>query len=215
MSERRVARRIGVTMRVLNVGEYPELRDTLAQDWGVFLSRVMPESRWLAIANLRRHVVDYVSAWRLDGIVFTGGSNPCPVRDETETALFEWALAENFPVLGVCRGLQRIQAFFGGGLVRCPENSHAGCRHPIQFTEESARVGISPGRGDVNSFHHFGITVEQLAAPMIAFATTADGWVEGASTKSGRVAGIMWHPERERALQSHDIQLVRNVFGAR
>ncbi len=53
-------------------------------------------------------------------------------------------------------------------------------------------------RLNVNSYHHQG--VKTLAARFHAVAWTDDGLVEAFEDDSGKVAGVQFHPEKERAL---------------
>jgi putative glutamine amidotransferase len=69
---------------------------------------------------------------RLDGILFSGGvdiqpayygEEPHPLLGEVdhqldalELALARWALQENIPILGVCRGMQLLNVVLGGSL---------------------------------------------------------------------------------------------------
>ena len=53
------------------------------------------------------------------GVLFTGGNDlvslggDAPERDATETRLLAFADAANLPAIGVCRGMQLVQAHFG------------------------------------------------------------------------------------------------------
>jgi len=69
---------------------------------------------------------------RLDGILFSGGTDIQPVHygedphpllgkvdqqlDELELTMARWALTENIPTLGVCRGMQLVNVALGGTL---------------------------------------------------------------------------------------------------
>ena len=44
------------------------------------------------------------------------GDDAFDERDATERAMVGWALARGVPVLGVCRGMQFLQAYLGGRL---------------------------------------------------------------------------------------------------
>ena len=69
----------------------------------------------------------------LDGIVLPGGVdlNPALYHEENtdsvgindaldrlEFAVIEWAVAEKIPVLGICRGFQILNVYFGGSLIQ-------------------------------------------------------------------------------------------------
>ncbi len=69
----------------------------------------------------------------MDGLMLTGGADLDPAlygaphdgvgrvdlaRDELERTAWDEALRRRVPVLGICRGLQAINVFMGGSLVR-------------------------------------------------------------------------------------------------
>jgi N5-(cytidine 5'-diphosphoramidyl)-L-glutamine hydrolase len=204
--------RLGLTMRVVRETRYAEQRDALAQDWSAFMQAALPECTWLAIPNIGPASVDYFDAWGLHGLILTGGEDgSAGERAETETALLRMALQRKLPVFGVCRGLQRLQTHFGGELALCSRNGHVGRRHPVWFNPIGSGLGIGAAQREVNSFHRWGIAAEHLAAPLSAFALT-DGWVEGAWSEDLRLAGVMWHPERERPVHAGDVLLMRHFF---
>ena len=127
------------------------------------------------------------------------------VRDATERALFDHAVAGGRPILGVCRGLQLIQDHFGGVLEPCPGNTHVAVRHAVAWLSDGAER-------QVNSYHRRGIRVGELAPGLRPLAVTADGWVEAAAAEVFAVLGVMWHPERETPPAESDIALLRNHF---
>lgn len=205
-------RRLGVTMRISEDQGHGELRDALAQDWAAFIGVALPEWQWLPIPNLGEAAAEYAQAWELDGLIFSGGDDigRHPARDSTEAALFGWARKHDLPLLGVCRGLQSIQVSLGGVLAPCDQ--HVGRRHAVRFLPLT-ELGVAPCVEEVNSFHRFGIPCGALADGLRAFAVTDDGWVEAAMSAHGRVAGIMWHPEREQPARPRDVGIVRRLFG--
>ena len=134
-----------------------------------------------------------------------------PARDWAEITLIRWALADNKPVLGVCRGIQVINVACGGSLYQhVPEQLPAGIKHDCfpgasdytrDFLAHGVRVESSSrlGRllGDevaVNSMHHQG--VKRLAPDLRASAFAPDGLVEAVEGVNGHyVVGVQWHPE--------------------
>jgi N5-(cytidine 5'-diphosphoramidyl)-L-glutamine hydrolase len=202
-------------MRVTAAEGYSEQRDCLAQDWPRFLALTLPELQWLPIPNLGKPTAAFASAWGLDGFILTGGNDvgSCPLRDLTERALLELALKERSPVLGVCRGLQFIQAFFGGSLQPCPSDVHVATRHPI-YLSSAPYPGMSLTR-QVNSFHGKAVPAAELAAPLTVFAQSHDGWAEGVMHRDAPCLGIQWHPEREVHPDLEDQLMVRALFQTR
>jgi N5-(cytidine 5'-diphosphoramidyl)-L-glutamine hydrolase len=209
--------RIGLTMRIVRAEGYPETRDALAQDWAAFLAAALPAVAWLPIPNLGARVVDFARAWELDGFILTGGDDlgKTPSRDDTETALLRYALESGLPVFGVCRGLQFIQRFFGGPVQACAREQHVAVSHPVSFHAVDG-LPASPGRiRTVNSFHSCAVTTADLARPLRAFATTADGLAEGIVHPDAPVLAVQWHPERTAPPDPLDVALLEHVFGPR
>jgi putative glutamine amidotransferase len=157
-------------------------------------------------------------AHHLDGLVLTGGadveperyghdntdSTTEPRRDEVEFTLFEAALADGLPVLGICRGLQLINVHQGGTLRQhVPEHS----RYDIKPHEEAHTLTITPGTtlhalygatATVNSLHHQ--TVGEVGAGLTVVAVDESGTVEGLEMTDAPVIAVQWHPE----MMTHD-----------
>jgi putative glutamine amidotransferase len=167
----------------------------------------------------------------LDGLVLTGGEDVAPERygeevlrpnvevvperDALEFTLLEWALAEDLPVLAICRGVQVLNVGLGGTLYQdlaADRSAHfvhdqALGESPRPRTEPHHAVALRPGSGladllaeeqvEVNSMHHQGI--KSVAPPLAAVAHAPDGLVEGVEpTDPARwsfLVGVQWHPE--------------------
>ena len=163
---------------------------------------------------------------RLDGLVlgghqsnveaarYGGADAPGPYdsgRDALAFRLIPEALRRGVPVLGICRGLQEINAAFGGTLrdLRCTPLGE-GHREDLSLSRDAQylprhEVAIVPGgllhgilgaeRVLVNSLHHQAI--DRLGAGLRREATAADGVVEAVSRAvgAGFCLGVQWHPE--------------------
>lgn len=159
----------------------------------------------------------------MDGFLFTGGQDvspelygeakgahcgPClPQRDEMEKKLLELALGADKPLLGICRGIQLLNAAMGGTLYQhLPTEHPSDVRHfqspPYDVPVHKVRVGIgSPlhwGLGveelNVTSYHHQGI--RDLAPSLTPMAWAEDGLVEAVCLPTVRFAwAVQWHPE--------------------
>jgi putative glutamine amidotransferase len=157
---------------------------------------------------------------RIDGIIFSGGSDvdpdlygeaPHPTtsvrpeRDKAEMLLLRAALERDLPVLGVCRGMQLMAVAYGGRLHQhLPDVlGHTGHRpvsgpkfgeHPVRMVAGTLAQKILGDEVVVNSFHHQGI-----ADPG---GLTVSGWdpndelVEALEDPSRTFTiGVQWHPE--------------------
>ena len=157
---------------------------------------------------------------RLDGIVFSGGSDiepelygaethpttlgTRPGRDRAELALLSAALARDMPVLAVCRGSQVLNVALGGDLEQhVPERvGHEGHKqvtgtfseHEVEPVPGTCLAPIVGGRRTVKSHHHQGYG--RLGDGLRVAAHADDGTVEAIEDPSRRfTVGVLWHPE--------------------
>jgi putative glutamine amidotransferase len=159
----------------------------------------------------------------VDGVVFSGGPDVDPVhfgeepvqglrriepgRDLFELALARLAMAEEIPVLGVCRGIQLLNIAAGGDIYQDIPSQVSGAlgheqnaprwypTHAVEVIEGTTLSRITrTTRLRVNSFHHQ--AVRRVAPGFTASAIATDGIVE-AIERDGTdfVLGIQWHPE--------------------
>ncbi len=120
-----------------------------------------------------------------------------PERDQMEMALLERYTSAGKPVLGICRGLQSINVYFGGTLVQdIPGHSAVDGvdrLHPV-VTADSPLLGVCGAEAVVNSAHHQ--AVDRLGSGLEAVQWTADNVVEALCHRTLTVWGVQWHPER-------------------
>ena len=160
----------------------------------------------------------------LDGILLSGGGdiNPLflgeepsqglhsvnPYRDRQELMLVRLAANRQIPILGICRGIQIMNAALGGSLCQdiyteadgtplkhSQEMDRAFASHTINIAKDSLLYRIMrTEKLPVNSFHH-----QAVKAPAPGFrisATAPDGIIEAIeSTEHKSMLGVQWHPE--------------------
>ena len=163
-----------------------------------------------------------------DGLLFTGGTDIDPAvygelqagtemdgvsenRDTTEVQLARWAMQDDLPVLGICRGQQLINVAAGGTLYQdipadLPQSSvdHRGSTYTDDRGLYTHKVALEPSCGlagifgateiMVNSLHHQG--VKQIGQGLKVVGTAPDGMVEALEAPGQRwLYTVQWHPE--------------------
>ena len=172
-----------------------------------------------------------------DGFLFTGGQDvspalygqsprfanveTCPARDAMERQVLRHLLAADKPALGICRGLQFLNAALGGTLWQdLPQErpSKVTHRQRAPYDLPAHEVFLTAGgplralmgcdRLAVNSCHHQG--VRTLAPALQAMALAPDGLVEAAFAPARRFLwAVQWHPEFAFRRDTHSRKLLR------
>ena len=162
-------------------------------------------------------------AERFDGFLFTGGDDidparygeekldvcgePCVYRDSLEFALFSEVIKTDKPILGICRGMQFLNAALGGTLYQdlpTQWNGDVLHRQPAPFEALTHEVKVDKNSllyeitgADsfmVNTLHHQ--AVAEIAPSLKVCAATADGLAEAVyAPEKAFLMGVQWHPE--------------------
>lgn len=203
--------RIGISLRVVNAQNYDEKRDALSQDWPIFLEKINLNP--IFIPNSLSDIKSYLIDMHIDGLILSGGDNlgDYPERDKTEKELLDYAVQNKIPVLGVCRGMQIINDYFGGSIEQSQNSQHIRKNHPVEITNVNFLSFFNSDSILVNSFHYNLIRRNTLGKNLKPFAIMkSDDTIEGFSHVNLPIFGVMWHPERDQNKTSES--LFRQVF---
>lgn len=197
-------RRIGISQRIEPKPERSETWDVLDQRLAGLIAHLgfLP----VPLCTLGPPPQEVVQSLDLSGILLSGGQDvgAFPARDALEMELIRISEASGLPLLGICRGLQVINLYYGGRLD--PVDGHVCSRHSL---------GGELGRaGQVNSFHRLGVLPDGLAVPLVGCAIAADGSIEALRHPEWPCLGIMWHPERDSPWAEEDLDLIGRHFAA-
>lgn len=177
-----------------------------------------------------------------DGFLLTGGHDVSPEiygakrlpacgacspeRDRMELELLDRAMAADKPVLGICRGIQLINAALGGtlwqdlptqhpsGVTHCQRPPYHRPVHPVSIHPGTPLARLLGGEAlMVNSYHHQ--AVRDLAAPLRAMATSEDGLVEALWHPGKKFLwAVQWHPEFAWQSDPAAVSIFRAFVGA-
>lgn len=156
-----------------------------------------------------------------DGLILSGGGDPdpnlygedclqelgdiTPERDAFELAILEEFLKTKKPILGICRGLQLMNVFYGGTLYQDIKYIDTNIQHKqkwladlpthdINILENNILFEIFGKKTRTNSFHHQ--MIKDLGKELTSIATANDGVVEAIQNKNYPFFyGVQWHPE--------------------
>jgi len=165
----------------------------------------------------------------VDGVIIGGGDDISPdlyggelvtssvldpARDKLERCLIEAALAQDKPVMGICRGSQMLNVVLGGSLHQDAYGVYQDSRHYRTILprkdvriEDGTRLadlaGLAPMK--VNALHSQ--AVDRLGEGLRVAAHDTGGMVQAIERVAEPFAlGVQWHPEhlfyarRQRAL---------------
>lgn len=191
------------------------------------------------VIRLSQHENNLADIQKCDGVVLSGGEDVHPklynkpeyladchvnhARDTFEWKVLEHVQKENLPLLGICRGLQIANVFFGGTLIpdilksgkpshkKFPENDRY---HPVKVNADTLLFKATAASGEINSSHHQSACM--LGEGLVANSFSPDGIIEGIERKN--LIGepflllVQWHPERMMDQENVFSKNIKKIF---
>lgn len=220
-----------VVIGIADCGKFFNYEKWILQDPGVEVIRL----------GHRQNNFDEIK--KCDGILLTGGEDIHPrfyhrpeylkycdqedmdeKRDELELRMMDYTQENKIPLLGICRGFQIANVFFGGTLIpdipAFGKPDHSKVKgvdryHDVSVLDHSLLRKISgAGQGEVNSAHHQG--ADRVGTGLKVSAVSGDGIVEGLERKDPEgkpfLLLVQWHPERMNDQKSAFTKNIRMAF---
>ena len=150
-----------------------------------------------------------------DGLLLSGGVDIHPrhygqeidgsvgideARDAAEIELLRHFVEAKKPVMGICRGHQLINVFFGGSLIQHIDTAddHRGegdAVHSVDSADSAILTSLFGSHFPVNSSHHQ--AVSRLGEGLHTVQVSSlDGICEGIEHDTLPIFAVQWHPER-------------------
>ncbi len=175
---------------------------------------------------------------RCDAILFSGGldinplyygevpteycSQIVPERDEFEFKLLDRAVKKDKPILGICRGFQLINIYYGGSMyqdikeVEEKRDNHFTANlprwhysHKVKIKEGSQiAAAYNTEVIKTNSFHHQ--LIRKVGNKLQPTAYAVDSTIEGLENINKKfLVGIQWHPEMMFAKEKKHLKIFK------
>lgn len=174
---------------------------------------------------------DYVAI--ADGLLLSGGKDVAThlygqeqkfdnifvddARDSMEWKLLDAFIPTKKPIFGICRGVQVMNAYFGGTLIQdIPAQlggEHSkGVNHEIEIKKDSILGQLFGESMLINSYHHQGL--DEIAESFVATAWSDAGGhklVEAIEHESLPYWSVQWHPERMSGPVTNPVECVDSL----
>lgn len=158
--------------------------------------------------------VDRIESDDFDGLLIPGGWDINPERyneevqydnvvysdevDEKQLAILDSFVKAGKPILGICRGMQLINVYFGGTLYQNIENHRIDVNHEsyhaVETYEGSFMYDCYGKQARVNSSHHQ--AVKKLAENFKVMQRAEDGTIESIIHDFLPIIAVQYHPEK-------------------
>ena len=146
---------------------------------------------------------DTAVARRCGGLLLPGGGDIFGGLDRRETAAINAFVCRRRPILGICRGMQALNVYFGGTLYDRIEGHQLAAGDMVHATRAEGVIARLLGETPaVTSNHHQ--AVKALGQGLTACQWTADGVAEALIHETLPVLGVQYHPERQSFRRQRD-----------
>lgn len=150
---------------------------------------------------------------KCDGLLLVGGKDINPIWykekkidttkleaseiDEADLELIDIFYNKQRPIIGICRGMQIINVYFGGKINQNISERHVQNKsdiycHDVNIVKNTMLSKYLSDKIRVNSFHHQ--SVDKVGKNLIVNAISDDSIIEGIEYKN--IIGVQWHPEQ-------------------
>ena len=188
-----------ITTRITYENNYFEIRDSISQDLTSLLkiNNIYP----VLIPNISINPNDFFKKIPFDFLILSGGGNvdldniKKGSRENTEIEFLKFCIDKTIPVIGLCRGMQFINIYFGGTQKVNNNQDHINNFHKI--TSKQSLKFLPFKSFFVNSFHENIIEKDNLPNNITPLCVADDETIETIIHDDLPILGIMWHPERK------------------
>lgn len=136
--------------------------------------------------------------------------------DLLQIQALEYFIRTQKPILGICKGMQLINVYFGGTLIQDLPNSgehqtsEGDLMHSSTVTKDCVLSHLYGNEFTINSNHHQ--AVDKLGRHLRIVQMSHDNVVEGIVHDTLPIIAVQWHPERLPFIQTKKASLPGNLL---
>lgn len=196
---------VAVSQRAIKISGQPEVYDAVDRGLSRYLISLglmpLPVPNSFYFAGGSEVFELWLQQVQPSGVILSGGGDVTDdePRNSLEDRLLNLAEHHQMPVLGICRGAQKLAVRAGATLTK--DGNHVGV-----YTALLSEFDFAPGA----CFHDFAI--DGTPAGYTAIARSLGGPTEAFQHKSLPWVGVMWHPERQRTSDPKLLEYLRHNF---
>jgi putative glutamine amidotransferase len=203
-----------VTTRTIKDIKHKEKYYSISHDWINLFNKIKVNP--ILVTHNSKINSQFIQDNKIQGLILTNGEDvklnkikkiSGNKRDIFEAKLINLFLKNKLPILGVCRGHQLINNYFGGKLSK--KKGHAGTEHKIIIRKSYVRNYLKSNSILVNSYHNYVIKNKNKANYLTCWAELNDT-VEGYYNIKFKILTFMWHPERKHQSNLNSLKLIKN-----
>ena len=178
----------------------------------IFDNGINPKNYFNALTNINSNITysnNVFDSLNCDALLLTGGGNiypkiynSCPLKekyepqvDMQEMFLLHQFYTQNKVVVGICKGMQLINVYFGGTLQKTTKHQASfDIYHPIITYKNTFLHTLFKEQLIVNSCHQE--KIDKLGKNLKISAVSPDGVIEAIQGENSKIFGVQFHPER-------------------
>lgn len=209
-------KKILITSRLIKKASFDETHFSLDVRWLDFFEKCNLQP--IVVPPRVKVLKEIFKSLEFDGILLTGGGDIAELggcdyeRDDVETYLICKSIRMGLPLIGICRGMQKIQAYFGENNFENITNNISKRQKTLFYLDSFPFLDVfGVKKKFINSYHHYGVRKNSLKN-FNTLSISDSGVIKAIHHKNMKILGLMWHPERNFPFSNFDIKIFKKYY---
>jgi gamma-glutamyl-gamma-aminobutyrate hydrolase PuuD len=195
--------RIGIVPSVINRYEN-QIEYAFDSNLEIFLEKVKKNNQYFLLFNKRKIKLDLIILCGGNTLYYKEKNYRNKLRENLDNFYLNYAIDKKIKLIGICHGSQFLAKKFGGKLKL--NKNHVKKSHLI--LKKNFMIKIKKNFF-VNSFHEY--TIAKLNKNFEQTLFAVDETIEFFKIKKKNLFGMMWHPERNKKINSFDLKIFKKI----